>query len=301
MTTILIVEDSAVDRRVVGGLLTQNGQQALEYASNGTEALARMKESVPDLIITDLQMPEMDGLELVAATRVHYPDVPVILVTAFGSELLATEALEKGAASYVPKSRLAEKLSQTVADVLALATAQRSYNQLIHCLSGTRFDFVLENHPPLVDALVNLVQEMALGTGFCDRNGRLQIGVALKEALSNALYHGNLELGPQESTPTDDVIRQRREQSPYDGRKIFVNVTLSPDEARFVIRDEGPGFDVSVIPEADDPSVLTAGHGRGFSLMRSFMDEVTYNDAGNEVTMVKRCQEETPPPGGDDA
>ena len=308
MRNILIVDDSAVDRRLVGGLLAKDAGWQVEYAENGSEALARMKQSLPDLVITDLQMPEIDGLELVAATRVHFPEVPVILITAFGSELLATEALEQGAASYVPKSRLAEKLSQTVEEVLSLATAERSYNQLIHCLSATEFRFSLDTNPALIEALVNLVQEMALGIDFCDRNGRLQLGVALKEALANALYHGNLELSgllPSRSgngpAAMDETVRRRREQPPYGDRKTHVNVKLFRDEVQLVIRDEGPGFDVSVLPEADDPSVLSAGHGRGVSLMRSFMDEVSYNDAGNEVTMVKRRLHHAGTVGGEDS
>ena len=48
----------------------------------------------------------------------------------------------------------------------------------------------------LIDPLVDLVQHMVVSVGFCDLNGRLRIGVALKEALNNAMYHGNLELGP---------------------------------------------------------------------------------------------------------
>ncbi len=68
-----------------------------------------------DLVITDLMMPETNGLELVAAVRQLYPQVPVILMTAYGNESIAVEALERGAASYVPKSQQADRLSDTVA------------------------------------------------------------------------------------------------------------------------------------------------------------------------------------------
>ena len=54
-----------------------------------------------------------------------------------------------------------------------------------------------------------------------------------------------------------------------------------------MIRDEGPGFDPASIPNPTDPEYLERPSGRGMLLMRSFMDELTYNDTGNEVTMVK--------------
>jgi hypothetical protein len=121
----------------------------------------------------------------------------------------------------------------------------------------------------------------------------------LKAALANALYRGNLELSGPLPAPTDSSVEQRREETPYRDRKTHVNVKLSRDEVRFVIRDEGPGFDVAALPEADDPSVVVAESGRGISLMRSFMDEVRYNDAGNEVTMVKRRQDAGAAEGAD--
>ena len=79
-----------------------------------------MKESPPDVVVTDVQMPEMDGLEFVTAARDLHPDVPVILMTAHGSERCALEALERGAASYVPKSQLVDTLLASVMQVLSL-------------------------------------------------------------------------------------------------------------------------------------------------------------------------------------
>ena len=73
-------------------------------------------------------------------------------------------------------------------------------------------------------------------------------------------------------------------------RRIHVLVTLSPSEARFVIRDEGPGFDPESVPDPTDPANLERESGRGLLLMRTFMDEVRFNQAGNEVTLIKRRQ-----------
>jgi CheY-like chemotaxis protein len=302
MTTILVVDDSAVDRCVVARLLEKGSDWRIEFAESGSEALARIKDAVPDLMITDLQMPSMDGLELVAAARVYCPDVPVILMTAYGSEMLAVEALEQGATTYVPKSQLAQKLPGTVEEILALARADRSYARLIDCLVRNEFSFFLDNDAELIDALVDLVQHMVVSVGFCDFAGRLQIGVALKEALTNAIYRGNLEIDckrakagseepPQE--PDVSVAERRRSQSPYRERKTFVDVRLSRNEVRFVIRDEGPGFDVTTIPRTSYPGDSDPNCGRGLSLMRTFMDEVAYNDVGNEVTMVKRRASDT--------
>jgi CheY-like chemotaxis protein len=296
MTTILVVDDSAVDRRLVGGLLEKRFPWRIEYAANGVEVLARLKNFLPDLIVTDLTMPAMDGLELVRSLRIHHPEVPVILMTAYGSEALAVEALAQGAASYVPKSHLAAKLGDTVEGVLGLARATQTREQLMSCLVRTEFSFALENDPALVDPLVDLVQQMVAGMKFTDFPGRLQIGVALKEALLNALFHGNLQITQQEIEAVADrlleesdtsLVEQRRSQAPYSQRKLFVDVKITGEEARFVIRDEGPGFDPNSVPGMDGQGTPELDRGRGLSLMRTFMDQVVFNQAGNEVTMVK--------------
>jgi anti-sigma regulatory factor (Ser/Thr protein kinase) len=83
-------------------------------------------------------------------------------------------------------------------------------------------------------------------------------------------------------------VNQRRSQQPYCQRRIHVDLRVTDDEARFVVRDEGPGFDVASAPNSDDPQTLEQRGGQGLVLMRTFMDEVTFNSTGNEVTLVKR-------------
>jgi CheY-like chemotaxis protein len=81
-----------------------NGDIRVVHAGNGRDALEKIKSAPPDLVVTDLVMPEMDGLELVKEVRRTYPTIPVILMTAHGSEEIAAAALKAGAASYVPNA-----------------------------------------------------------------------------------------------------------------------------------------------------------------------------------------------------
>ena len=108
--TILVVDDSAMDRRLATGLLEKEGGYQIVIATNGLDALQVLKQQPIDLVLTDMQMDQMDGLELVEAVRADYPLTPVILMTALGSEEIAVRALEKGAASYVTKRRLQQDL-----------------------------------------------------------------------------------------------------------------------------------------------------------------------------------------------
>jgi len=298
MTSILVVDDSAVDRRLVGELLERKFECSVDYAVNGLEAMARLKDVAPDLVVTDLTMPEMNGLQLVTSVREHFPSIPIILMTAYGSETLSIEALEKGAASYVPKSRLADKLPDTAKEVLTLAKADRCHAKLIHCLDETRFNFTLDNDPSLVDPLVDLIQQMVSGMGLADFTGRLQIGVAVKEAVLNSIFHGNLEITQEQVQEVEheliqegdlSLVDKRAREEPYCNRRVHVEICITPKEARFVIRDEGNGFDVSEIPDLNEPGALEPSGRRGLSLIQTFMDEALYNEKGNEVRLVKRA------------
>lgn len=298
MSTILVVDDAAMDRRLTGGLLEKHSDWNVEYAANGSEALACIQASAIDVVVTDLQMPEMDGLNLVQAIRVQYADIPVILMTGHGSEELAVQALEQGAASYVPKERLAEMLPSTVEDLLHMTQVDRGYQALIDCMAASEFSFSLPNDYELIEPLTDLIQQMIKGVGLCDSIESVRVGVSVEQAILNAMFRGNLEISYEDMQQSRerlmqgedaDIVTERISKAPYASRRVSIAVQVNKDEARFVVGDEGPGFDTSTVPDSGDSSALDRDGGRGLVLMNTFMDEVVFNQAGNQVTMVKRA------------
>lgn len=291
MSIILVVDDSATDRRLVGGILAKDETLRVDFAEHGAAALARMRIACPDLVVTDLMMPEMDGLELVANIRAKFPFVPTVLMTSKGSEDIAVQALQNGAASYVPKRALAQDLLETVHNVLELTRRQRNQEKLMAALVRNKCRFVLGTDRALLSSLVGYFQETTAYMGLCDESDRMRIGIALEEALVNAFYHGNLEVSSElrerDHNAYQALIDQRCLEEPYRSRRITIDAELSYERATFVIRDQGRGFDPSTLPDPTDPANLERVSGRGVLLMRTFMDEVTYNDQGNEVTLVK--------------
>ena len=291
---ILVVDDSAVDRKMAGNLLARDDIYVLEFAGDGAEALTAVERHPPDLVLTDLLMPEVDGFELVGNLRKSHPQIPVILMTSQGNEELASRALRTGAASYVPKRVLASELLSTVRNLLEVAGRQKDTSRLLSFLVGNNLQFELDSDCSLIPPLVRFLQDCVMQMRICDEADRTRIGVALEEAVVNAHFHGNLEVS-SDLRGVDDaayrkLVAERRESEPYGQRKIHINVQLEPGEARFVIRDEGPGFDPTSLPDPTDPANLDRVSGRGILLMRTFMDEVYYNETGNEVTLLKRSR-----------
>ncbi len=301
MAKVLVVDDSRTDRVLAKSLLERRpGLEALECrtglsvldVAGGDEALEVLQRDLPDLVLTDMVMPGMSGLELVETIRGRFPLLPVILMTAHGSEDIAMEALQKGAASYVPKHNLAHDLLETVEEVLRLASAERNQQRLMESLTRTEAEFLLDNDPSLIPALIGHVCENLRRLRCCAENERLRVTVALSEALLNAMYHGNLEVSSELREKDEKSYRQlldeRRRGKPYGDRRVHVHARESATEAIYVIRDEGPGFDSTSLPDPTDPVNLEKVSGRGLLLIRTFMDEVRHNPKGNEIVLVKR-------------
>ena len=289
---VLVVDDNPTERRVAGAIVEKLAGCEVYYARNGREALAVVERERPSIILTDLCMPEMDGLELVASVRRHYPRVPVILMTARGGEDMAVQALQQGAASYVPKKSPPQDIAATLEQVLAAAHSSRQEQQLLAYLNALELRFDLENDVTLVPPLIAHLQEHITRFGLFDQNACLRVGIALEEAISNAIHHGNLELSSDLREDGGDtyehLAEERRHRPPYGERRVHINARLSRSEAEFKILDEGPGFDPSVLPDPTEPANIAKISGRGLLLMRTFMDEVRYNRFGNELTMRKR-------------
>jgi len=292
MATVLVVDDTAVDRKLAGGLLERTESIEVSYAEDGQEALEKISADVPDMVVTDLQMPKLDGLELVTSIAKQYPQVPVLLMTAVGSENVAAQALANGAASFVPKSDLAGSLVDTVMHILEISDSDSRYQKLIACTTKTNFEFELPNDPSIVDPLIEMVQQIAVSHGFVPQNNRVQMAVALEHALHNAMLHGNLEISTEDMLVEDETsIGNKAALSPYCDRKVYFQSLVTKDRAEFTVRDEGPGFDISSVREVDDPEGYRQGAGRGLLLIKSFMDKVEFNPTGNQIKMVKfRCE-----------
>lgn len=291
MPTLLIVDDDAVDRELARRCVAKiKGLEVLE-ATNGEQGLAKIAEHSPDVVLTDLRMPVLDGLALVRQATEDDPHLSVILMTSRGSEQIATQALLAGAASYVPKADLAELLSRTVQKVLTIAAARREQAQVLSHLQASESHFELTNDLELIAPLVAYLQDDLARIGFADEQVRSQIGTALHEALSNAIIHGNLEVSSElrtgDSTPYQQQIEERRQREPWASRRVYCSARQRPDQVTYEIRDQGPGFDFSQLPDPTRPETMLKAQGRGLYLIHAFMDEIRHNEAGNEIRMTK--------------
>jgi CheY-like chemotaxis protein len=286
----LIVEDSPTQALIIRQRVLRCGF-SVRLATNGQEALALVEQELPTIVLTDLEMPIMDGLELVKQLTRRYDGLPVLVMTAKGSEEVAVQSLKAGAAGYVSKAKLEQELPKILESILAIIRANQGRQPIGHYLTETGSHYRLPNDLALIPPLVNRLQHNLDRLQIFDQSMHLRIGMALREALVNAVEHGNLE-ADSELRETDDslyrqLVAQRCQEAPYNQRQVTVTARESRLGVTYIIGDDGPGFDPASLPDPTDPANLEKTSGRGLLLMRSFMDEVSHNASGNEITLVK--------------
>jgi two-component system chemotaxis response regulator CheY len=122
---VLVVDDSAAIRKILQRVLRQTGMaiRTIHEAGNGQEALAVMNAHKVDLVLTDINMPTMDGLQFLASVKAsaEWRQVPVVMITTEGGETKVGEAVRLGAAGYVRKPFTADQIKEKLAGILAPA------------------------------------------------------------------------------------------------------------------------------------------------------------------------------------
>ena len=129
METILIVDDERNYHLPLSTLLQHEGYETLS-AYSGNEAWAVILEREVDLVLSDMTMPDGDGLELLARIKAHKPEIPVVMLTAFGTVELAVEAMKRGAFDYLTKPCPNDEMLRTVAKALEVSRLGRQNKEL---------------------------------------------------------------------------------------------------------------------------------------------------------------------------
>ena len=147
--SIIVVDDERSIRVGLRGLLTKEGHD-VQTAGSGQEALQLLEDNPVDLVITDLRMPGLDGAQLLTHIKDKYPSTLVIMMTAYGSEKIAVEAMKAGAHDYIVKPFNNDEVKLLVHQALEQNALRREVRQLHERLDAAfRFDSILGTSPAM--------------------------------------------------------------------------------------------------------------------------------------------------------
>ncbi len=115
---VLIVDDAAFMRMMIKDILTKNGYTIAAEAENGRVAVEKYNEVKPDLVLMDITMPEMDGIQALKGIKTIDPNATVIMCSAMGQQAMVIEAIQSGAKDFIVKPFQAERVLEAVKKVI---------------------------------------------------------------------------------------------------------------------------------------------------------------------------------------
>lgn len=281
------------------------GQFPIHVASNGKEALKVLGDT-PEIgvVVTDIRMPEMNGLEFIRRSRDTYPDTGFIVVSGHGEAEQIIEALQLGARNYLRKPYNLLELEQAIQreshryqvfrDEHNRRDREKFAEQFVTKVEG--LTYTLPNDVGMVAPVAFRLAEIAQVIGVYGENERGNIALSLIEIITNAIEHGNLGIaGPEKSQMKMQSeseylgeLKRRAGVAPYAERKVVVTAQISEDNAEFLVEDEGDGFNHVELPDPTVPQNIFLPSGRGILLARTFMDDVEFVGKGNFVRLQKK-------------
>jgi len=271
---LLIVDDDPSIHKLVQAMLAGTGWTA-ESAFGGEEALVHLETRPFDLLLTDILMPGMDGLELLGRLRARHPDVPVVMMTVKNTPDHILGSLRREASAFVSKPFSREMLLATLEGVLSSPMTEDDIKILSD--KPNWISLQIRCRIETAERLTQFVRELPADL---EPDRREQIATAFRELLMNAVEHGG-HLDPDKTVDLS-YIRTAR---------CIV----------YYLRDPGEGFSMDALAHAavanapEEPfrhTELRAEMGLrpgGFGLLmtKSFADELIYSAKGNEVIFIK--------------
>lgn len=290
---VLIVEDNSdVAHFLVDLVSTEHHDTRL--AVDGAHGLAIYREYTPDLVITDIEMPTMTGLELLEAIRADDANTIVVIITAHGSEDYAIRALRLGAANYLKKPVHPGELLQLIRkyqSVVANRTMGPTFpGRTVRREFTMRFETRVQSAHRIADYLVVEAAEALR------EEERLAVHLGLLELLVNAMEHGNLRITGTEkaaafqSDTLYDLYQERQADPVLGKRGVTVDFKFDRNGCEWTIADEGEGFDWHAHGDTVNSANLMALTGRGIAVARLQFDELHYLGEGNVVRARKRLK-----------
>ncbi|MCB0403143.1 MAG: sigma-54-dependent Fis family transcriptional regulator [Bdellovibrionales bacterium] len=236
---ILVVDDEESIREFFEIMLKREGYQVV-CAPNGREALDFLRKNQVDLVISDIQMPEVSGMELLVKVKEMDPELPIIMITAFGSTDTAVEAMKLGAHDYIQKPFKLEEVKIVIAHALEQRILKLENAQLKKELgSKYAFDNIIGGAPPML-RIYEMVRRIANTKSSVLITGESGTG---KELIARAVhYNGPLKNRPFVTVNCGAIPENLMESEMFGHRKGSFTGAIADKKGLFEVANGGTIF-----------------------------------------------------------
>ena len=249
---ILIVDDEPSIRKVLSAQLKRLGH-VVDSCKDGAVAIEKLRRSLVDLVITDLRMPNVDGLELLSHIIERYPGLPVVMITAHGTVDSAVEAIKAGAFDYVSKPFDQDELRDIVRKAIAMRSANARHQLPI---AGSKYGMVGSSEA--MQEIYRLIEKVAPSPTTVLITGESGTG---KELVARALHaHSNRREGPFIEINCGAIPENLFEAELFGYEKGAFTGAVSAKQGKFELANGGTLFldEVGELPRAMQVKILRA-------------------------------------------
>lgn len=290
MRKILIIDDEKPVRDVLNIALIEEGYEPYQ-ASDGENGFELCKTSKPDIVLTDVMMPGIDGIEVTKRIKAQRDDIDVVVMSGFGTEELVVNALRAGASNYIKKPIVFDELFKILDDIIFKRENRKRFEIDKEIVQKEHKEIVIVNDVSSVWGAVN--QVLFNAHAVAEQSVIEGLSIGLYELLINAIEHGNLGITFEEkskalqSNSYRELLEKRRQGVEGKKQHVTIRCDYSPETLTVEIQDYGDGFDLSTLPDMKDTESILSDHGRGILLTTLFYDKVEYSEPGNCVKVSK--------------
>ncbi len=257
-------------------------------AETGDEGINKFRQYRPDIVISDMRLPDKNGNIVVKEIKEIDKDVPIIIITGYSDKQLILSAMKNGALDLLRKPFKPKDLRYLINKIETL------FKKIKLKLSSSfvqweKRELRINNDIYIISPVVNFIfsniDYISEDVSFM-KNG-------LQEILINAVEHGNLDISYKEKQKLlerGDYNRSLKLKSSlpaYRDKYVSIKIFSSPEYLKIIVEDRGKGFDLSSIPDPQNPENFLKESGKGILMALHAYDKVEFNDIGNCVTLIK--------------
>lgn len=289
---VLILDNDPNFQSVMTELLAE--RMNLVFVKNYSETITKLKNEEYSMVISETDIPDIHVVELIKKVKRLNPGIYIVVITSKEDLKLAVEVLQNGAIDYILKPFSVDEIAFLVEKYLKFSVNKKQDYDLLSLTTEEKRSFSLPSNIHLIGPFVYELVEMVKRFGGVSKSHIFSIRLALYEMLTNAIEHGNLDIDYEKKKSLLNsganymsYIESRSKEEPYVNKRVEISYHYQRDHITFHIKDQGKGFNVKGFFNKDIKKDLLALHGRGIVITKFNMDEITFNQKGNEVFLKK--------------